>query len=88
MNQMPPSGPSKQIKPRASQKVYHIKKPNSRLTIPKKQWVQKPIRDYQVGDLVLVDKDLIPIKIHGKVGVRYFYIAKLDGELLPSPVRW
>lgn len=47
----------------------------------RKQWVQKPKRENQVGDLALVDKDPIPIRIQGKVGVGYFYILILDGEL-------
>jgi len=41
-----------------------------------------------VVDLVLIEKDPIPVRIHVKVGVGYFYIAKLDRELLPSHMRW
>lgn len=87
MNQNYSSKSSKLAKPPPSKEVCHVKKSNPKPTIPKKQWVQKPKKYFQIGYFVLVDKDLILIKIHGKVGVGYFYMAKFDGELLPSPVK-
>lgn len=50
-----------------------------------KKW--KPKKENKVGDVVLVDKNPIPVKIHGKVGEDYYYIAKLDSELWPQPVK-
>ena len=50
-----------------------------------KKW--KPKKEYKVGDLVLVDKELIPVKIHDKVGEEYYYIAKLKDELWPQSVK-
>ena len=41
----------------------------------------KPKKEFKVGDIVLVDKNTIPIKIHGNVGEGYCYIVRLDDEL-------
>lgn len=64
-----------------SQEVCIFKRPNQKKN---KKW--KP-KDFKVGDVVLVDKTPIPVKIHGKVGEDYYYIAKLDDELWPQPVK-
>lgn len=45
------------------------------------------MKEHQVGEMVLVSDHPLPVKIHGKVGVGYFYIANLDGELWPLPVK-
>ena len=52
-----------------------------------KKWVQRQAKEFQVVDRVLVNGNPIPIKVHGKVGIGYFFIARLDGEPLPTPIR-
>ena len=61
-----------------SQEVHILKRPNHK---ENKKW--KPKKEYKVGDMVLVDKNPIPINFQEKVGEDHYYIAKLDDELLP-----
>lgn len=85
------------IKPRPDNETCDIEKPspilpNQESCILKRSIFQtrqkwKPKEEYKVGDLLLVDKDLIPVRIHGKVGNDYYYIAKLNEKLWPEPVK-
>lgn len=59
-----------------SQEICILKRPNHKAN---RKW--KPTKEYKVGDVVLVDKNPIPVNIHGKVEEDYYYIAKLNNEL-------
>ena len=65
-----------------SQEVCILKQPNHKTS---KKW--KPEKEYKVEDLVLVDRSPMPVKIHGKVGEDYYYIAKLNDKLWPESVK-
>lgn len=65
-----------------SKEIRILKRPNHK---PSRRW--KPKKEYKIGDLVLVDKELVPVKIDGKVGDDYYYIAKLNDKLWPQPVK-
>jgi len=65
-----------------SQEFCVLKRPNHKAN---KKW--KPNREYKVGDVVLVDKNPMPVKIHGNVEENYYYIAKLNKGLWPQLVK-
>jgi len=65
-----------------SQEVCILKRPNKKQS---KKW--KPKREFKIGDVVLVDKIPFLVKIIGKVGEGYYYIARLDDELWLEPVK-
>lgn len=63
-----------------SQEVRILKRSNPKTS---RKW--KPKKEYKIRDLVLVDRDPMDVKIHGKVGEDYYYIAKLNDELWLEP---
>jgi len=65
-----------------SQEVRILKRPNQKKS---NKW--KPKREFNVGDVVLVDKNPILVKIHVKVGEDYYYIARHDNKLWSKPVK-